>query len=70
MDQRLSLQACLHDTASQSAVRTAAVAVVEALAIAASDLSQAIAAGPLAGITGADGGTNGPGLKAGFANVR
>jgi fructose-1,6-bisphosphatase I len=58
VDDRLSLHACLHEPVPQNATRVAAAAVVKQLAGAAANLSRMIAAGPLAGITGKDGGIN------------
>ena len=58
MDRRLSLQSRLDEPAPQSRAREAGAKVVAALAEAAIDLSRVIAAGPLAGVTGSDGGVN------------
>src|SRR3954467_1739337 len=60
MDDRPTLHACLAAEPG-SEIRAASVAVIEALAVAAKDLSRMIAAGPLAGVTGLSGGTNSDG---------
>jgi fructose-1,6-bisphosphatase I len=60
MDDRPTLQACLA-AESSGEPRAASVAVIEALAAAAKDLSRLIAAGPLAGVMGLSGGTNSDG---------
>jgi fructose-1,6-bisphosphatase I len=57
VDDRPTLHACLA-AGSGGETRAASVAVIEALAAAAKDLSRLIAAGPLAGMTGLSGGTN------------
>jgi fructose-1,6-bisphosphatase I len=58
VDQRLSLQSRLDESAPQNPVLEASARVIWALAKAACDLSAIIAAGPLAGVTGVDGDFN------------
>ena len=58
MDERVSLRSHLDRTASQAPHGAAVGEVVEAIATAAIELAALIADGPLAGITGANGGTN------------
>jgi fructose-1,6-bisphosphatase I len=58
MDERVTLRSHLDRTASQEPHRDAVAAVIEAIAAAAVDLAELIADGPLAGITGQDGGIN------------
>lgn len=58
MDQRVTLHLHLDRSASQTPNGTAVAAVIEAIAAAAIDLAALIADGPLAGITGQNGGVN------------
>jgi fructose-1,6-bisphosphatase I len=58
MDQRVTLHSHLDRSASQTPNGTAVAAVIEAIAAAAIDLAALIADGPLAGITGQNGGVN------------
>lgn len=58
MDQRVTLRLHLDRSASQTPNGTAVAAVIEAIAAAAIDLAALIADGPLAGITGQNGGVN------------
>lgn len=58
MDGNPPLHACLGEVAQRNAGLAATVAVIEALAGAATELSRMIAAGPLVGITGRAGGVN------------
>ncbi|MBV9560600.1 MAG: class 1 fructose-bisphosphatase [Bradyrhizobium sp.] len=58
MDHRPTLHCHLSGGGAETSTRTAAVLVIEALAKAAVDLAAIIAAGPLAGITGAAGAMN------------
>jgi fructose-1,6-bisphosphatase I len=58
MDERVTLRAYLHRSASLTPKAAAVAAVIEAIAGAAADLAGLIAAGPLAGITGQNGGSN------------
>lgn len=58
MDGNPPLHACLVEVAQRNRNLAATVAVIEALAGAATDLSRTIAAGPLVGITGRAGGVN------------
>lgn len=58
MGERPSLQACLGEAIHQDGNRAAAVVAIEAMSRAAAELSQCIAAGPLAGITGETNGVN------------
>jgi fructose-1,6-bisphosphatase I len=55
------LHACLDEVANRSGSLAATVAVIDALARAATELSRTIAAGPLVGITGRAGGVNSDG---------
>jgi fructose-1,6-bisphosphatase I len=57
VDDRLTLDTLLHETV-HDARREATAAVIKALAVAAKALSRLIAAGPLVGITGVQGGKN------------
>ena len=58
MDERVTLRSHLDRSASQKPHGAAIGAVIEAIAAAAVDLAILIADGPLAGITGQNGGTN------------
>ena len=58
MDERVTLRSHLDRSASQTPHGDAVAAVIEAIAAAAVDLAALIADGPLAGITGQDGGIN------------
>ena len=58
MDERVTLRSHLDRSASQTPHGDAVAAVIEAIAAAAVDLAALIADGPLAGITGRDGGIN------------
>jgi len=58
MDHRVTLHSHLDRSASQTPNGTAVAAVIEAIAAAAIDLAALIADGPLAGITGQNGGVN------------
>jgi fructose-1,6-bisphosphatase I len=58
MDERATLRSHLDRSASQTPQGAAVGGVVQAIAVAAVDLAALIADGPLAGITGANGGTN------------
>jgi fructose-1,6-bisphosphatase I len=58
MDGNPPLHACLGEVGRRNPSLAAAVAVIEALAAAATELSRTIAAGPLVGITGRAGGVN------------
>jgi len=58
MDHRVTLHSHLDRAASQTPNGTAVAAVIEAIAAAAIDLAALIADGPLAGITGQNGGVN------------
>src|SRR5258705_8600818 len=61
MDERVTLRSHLDRSASQKPHGAATGEVIEAIAAAAVDLAILIADGPLAGITGANGGTNSDG---------
>ncbi|HMH60524.1 MAG TPA: class 1 fructose-bisphosphatase, partial [Bradyrhizobium sp.] len=58
MDERVTLRSHLDRSASQKPHGAAIGVVIEAIAAAAVDLAVLIADGPLAGITGQNGGTN------------
>jgi fructose-1,6-bisphosphatase I len=61
MDERVSLRSHLDHSASQTPGAPAVAAVIAAIAAAALDLAAVIADGPLAGITGQNGGVNSDG---------
>jgi len=64
MDERVTLRSHLDQSTSQTPHGAAVGEVIEAIAAAAVDLAALIADGPLAGITGRNGGTNPDGESA------